>query len=102
MRRLILVAVLLAACSSEKSASHSGATAHHWGYGTEGGPSHWCDLDPGNAACCQGQEQSPIDIVTASAVSETSPKLELADPPSAFGVANNGHTVQATLQAGGS
>lgn len=97
----LVSALILAACSSNGGAEHTGAAAHHWGYGAEGGPAHWCDLDPGNAACCHGEEQSPIDIATSGAVNDHAPKLELVDPPSAFGVANNGHTVQATLQAGG-
>jgi len=100
--RFVSVAVLAAtlfACSSTHQDVHAGA-AHHWGYAGAAGPEHWSDLEPANSACDQGEEQSPIDIVTANAVAEHAAKLALDDAPSDFGVANNGHTVQATLRAG--
>jgi carbonic anhydrase len=102
LSRLVAVAVLAGAqlaCSSNHEAAHAGA-AHHWGYADAAGPEHWCDLDPANRGCADGKEQSPIDIVPASAVAEHSASLALHDAPSDFGVANNGHTVQATLRPG--
>lgn len=94
-----LAPTILFACSAEKQSTHA-AAAHHWGYAAAEGPAHWCDLDPANGACCKGEEQSPIDIVTNSALADPAAKLELVDPPASFSVANNGHTLQATLQAG--
>jgi carbonic anhydrase len=94
----VLLGALLACCSSHE-AGHAAAT-HHWGYAGAEGPEHWCDLDPANSECAKGSEQSPIDIVTASVVAEHAAKLALQDAPSDFGVANNGHTVQATMRAG--
>jgi carbonic anhydrase len=104
MRRPILhvswLAVgLLAACSSESKDVHAEG-AHHWSYAAAGGPEHWCDLDPANSACCRGTEQSPIDIVTAGAIAGHAPSMVLTDPTTVFDVANNGHTVQASLRPG--
>jgi carbonic anhydrase len=93
---LIAALSLFAACSSHGS-GHSGQPVH-WGYEHEDGPPHWCDLDPANSECCEGKEQSPIDIQTAKVVSAHPAKLELVYPQSTFSVVNNGHTVQANLQ----
>jgi carbonic anhydrase len=93
---LLLSIAPLASCSSHKPA-HAHA-ADHWGYDEGDGPAHWCGLDPANDACCHGREQSPIDIRSAQAHTDTPPKLEFAYPPSTFSVANNGHTVQAKLE----
>jgi len=87
----------LAACSSH----HPAHAAHHWSYAASEGPEHWCDLDPANTACCKGQEQSPIDVLTSAVVTGPVPKLELVEPPASFTVANNGHTLQATQEKGG-
>ena len=93
----VLVATLATACSS----GHASHAAHPWGYTGAEGPEHWCDLDAANTACCQGREQSPVDILASDAVAGPAPKLELVEPPSSFSVANNGHTLQATQQKGG-
>ena len=95
---VVFAGAILAGCSHQDP-THSDA-AHHWGYAGAEGPAHWCDLDAANSACCKGEEQSPIDIVTAAAVADHPTRLEFVDPPSDFGVGNNGHTVQATLRPG--
>ena len=99
--RLWPVSLLLSLAPLASCAAHHAEHAHaagHWGYDPDDGPSHWCDLDPANDACCHGREQSPIDIRTAQARSDSPPKLAFAYPPSTFSVANNGHTVQAKLE----
>jgi carbonic anhydrase len=90
-------AALLFACTT--SAPHEDHV-RHWGYGADTGPAHWCELDPTSSPCCLGSEQSPIDITSSTAVERQAAKLELFYTPATFSVANNGHTVQATLKVG--
>ena len=33
-----------------------------WSYEGDTGPDHWCELDEAFALCCEGVEQSPINI----------------------------------------
>jgi carbonic anhydrase len=94
---LFLAAAFFASCAVHKSEVRTGG---HWGYEGNVDPSHWCDLDPANSACCTGKEQSPIDILTARATPSSVPKLELDYPSTTFSVVNNGHTVQANLEVG--
>jgi carbonic anhydrase len=102
LRSLAQGSVIFAAVSIFSACSSHGAghahTPGHWGYESDDGPAHWCDLDPANSECCQGKEQSPIDIPTAKAVAAHPAKLVLTYPSSTFSVVNNGHTVQANLQ----
>jgi carbonic anhydrase len=86
---------LVAACASHSSHAHAPG---HWGYDKEDGPKDWCGLDPANTACCNGHEQSPIDIQTKQARAATPPKLVITYPSSTFTVLNNGHTVEAELE----
>jgi carbonic anhydrase len=57
----------------------------------------WGDIDPANTTCCEGHEQSPIDIESARATTGRIPALEIAYPVGTFDVVNTGYTVQATL-----
>ncbi|MBL8627922.1 MAG: carbonic anhydrase family protein [Myxococcales bacterium] len=71
----------------------------HWAYTGAEGPSHWGELDEQYAACGDGHEQSPIDIL---------PKRRAAQDESVFfvykptpgKVTDNGHTLQVDLQPG--
>jgi carbonic anhydrase len=87
--------IALSSCTT----THDSESPHaqvHWGYASTTGPTAWCDLDAANSACCQGHEQSPIDIKSASATPGTLASLALSYAPGSFQVINNGHTVQAT------
>ena len=78
-----------------------GAEAH-WTYAGESGPAHWNTLSPEFASCSLGHSQSPIDIVSSSAVKATGEAP--GPPPVRFGpvtrmavpvtIVNNGHTIQ--------
>jgi carbonic anhydrase len=70
----------------------------HWDYAGAGGPDHWAELDPAFAACSAGKRQSPIDIRDGIKV-ELEP-VQIDYHPSAFGVIDNGHTVQVNVAPG--
>lgn len=67
----------------------------HWSYEGKTGPEYWGDLDPTNAVCTNGQEQSPINIETAKTEKdEEVEELKFNYAPTNFSLANNGHTIQ--------
>jgi carbonic anhydrase len=69
-----------------------------YSYEGDTGPEHWAELDPAYAACADGSEQSPIDVIDPA-------PADLADPVIAYAtgdaqVVNNGHTIQANAAQG--
>ncbi|NYF25989.1 carbonic anhydrase [Sporosarcina sp. JAI121] len=67
----------------------------HWSYEGETGPEYWADLDPTNAVCTNGEEQSPINIEVEKTEKEGEVReLEFNYAPTNFSLANNGHTIQ--------
>ncbi len=74
------------------------AQAAHWSYGGEGGPEQWAQLKPEFAACASGSRQSPIDI--RSGVKVDLEPIQFDYRPSAFGVIDNGHTIQVNVGGG--
>ncbi len=92
VRSLVALAVLLA----PRIASAEGA---HWSYEGETGPEAWASLDPANAACASGTQQSPIDLTGAihGELEEVAPTWM---PTTEWTVINNGHTIQANVVEG--
>ncbi|GLK88824.1 carbonic anhydrase [Pseudomonas turukhanskensis] len=91
-------ATLLATCVMLGNAQ---ADDHaHWGYEGAGGPEHWAELDPANAACRASQQQSPVDIKAGESQRAALPTLDFDYKSSSADVVNNGHTVQVNLPAG--
>ena len=79
-----------------------GFQAKHWAYedhGDEVGPAKWSTL-PGDATCGSGKQQAPINLATAVAKAQDLPNLVFGYQPSKLSMANNGHTVQETYDAG--
>lgn len=76
------------------------ALGAEWGYHGEEGPGHWCNLDTAYSTCCEGMEQSPINIVGGDAQPGVLAPLEFSYPPVSVEVINNGHTVQANVPEG--
>ncbi|WP_050183104.1 carbonic anhydrase [Domibacillus robiginosus] len=98
----------LASCTFIPSQSANGDESslaekgHEWSYEGETGPGHWVELDPLNAACVNGTEQSPINIQKAQAKKAAKvEELKINYIPSAFSLVNNGHTVQGNIQTEG-
>jgi len=85
---------------SAKAAAGHQASPHaaHWSYGGEGGPEQWGQLKPEFATCATGSRQSPIDI--RSGVKVDLEPIQFDYRPSAFGVIDNGHTIQVNVGGG--
>ncbi len=93
MRTLCTVLLIaLGACSGEHAA--------HWSYEGDTGPEHWADLDPAYALARTGQQQSPIDIETATATAQEGAALKLHYQPTELNVVNNGHTIEVRFTDG--
>jgi carbonic anhydrase len=88
------------AVAAQTHAAAHAAHAPHWSYEGAEDPVHWAALAPEFAACGAGHEQSPIDIVTASATGAPSAASDGARFDRAglgtvpVDIVNNGHTIQ--------
>jgi len=103
LRRLVTASVLVftvlaVGCSDDVPAVTKGSEAPHWEYEGEHGPETWGELTTDYAACSQGLAQSPIDL--GSALAADLPALEIAYGANPVSIADNGHTVQATVTGG--
>jgi carbonic anhydrase len=102
-------AVLLAACSSTAPTTSAPpapvVSERHWGYASNAetaGPAEWGSL-PGNAACAAGKRQSPVDLATRAPFpveAKDLPNLVFKYGTTKLHLVNNGHTVQADVDAG--
>lgn len=88
-----LIVLVLVGCSEKRNESDQHAD---WGYAGEVSPDHWAELSPENIKCIEGHLQSPIDILTFE-TDTFNGHIEFDYHPSHIDVANNGHTIQATL-----
>lgn len=84
------------AAKAAPKAAHRAAT--HWSYDGEGGPQAWHQLKPEFAKCGSGARQSPIDIRDGIRVDQD--PVQFHYRASAFGVIDNGRTVQVNVAAG--
>ncbi len=93
-------AAKVAKLRAAKAAAGHQASAHgaHWSYGGEGGPEQWGQLKPEFSTCASGSRQSPIDI--RSGVKVDLEPIQFDYRPSAFGVIDNGHTIQVNVGGG--
>jgi carbonic anhydrase len=71
-----------------------------WSYEGETGPAFWGSLDPDYAACGEGMEQSPVDIVADAPVNPDD--VGYAYGESALTIVNNGHAIQVNVDEGSS
>ena len=69
-----------------------------WGYEGDRGPDRWGSLDEAFAACADGTEQSPVDLVDGAAGDY--PTLKFDYGPRTGMVVNNGHTIQVNVDRG--
>ncbi|MGE5450324.1 MAG: carbonic anhydrase [Acidobacteriota bacterium] len=72
----------------------------HWAYSGDTGPESWGMLKPEFQQCMLGKRQSPIDIRDGIPV-QLDP-IQFDYHPSGFRVIDNGHTIQANVDAGNS
>lgn len=102
---LLAATACLAACAAPPSTpttpsgAASASPAPHWSYEGEEGPDYWGTLSTAYATCQTGAQQSPIDIPASATVTPAS-GLALAYQESGLKLVNNGHTVQANVDAG--
>jgi len=68
----------------------------HWSYDGETSPDHWAEIE--KESSCGGNHQSPIDIVSASAIVQASglivSDINYDESITIHDVTNNGHSVQ--------
>ena len=62
-----------------------------WSYSGANGPEHWGDLCAEFAACKNGQEQAPLNIVDPQV--EGLPTIHFAYRPVPLNLINNGHAI---------
>ncbi len=74
------------------------AADSHWGYTGHEGPEGWGALSPEFAACSEGKNQSPINVV--SSLDARLPQLKFSYKTGSNEILNNGHTVQVNFDAG--
>lgn len=71
----------------------------HWSYDGETGPEHWKEIEKNSN--CNGQYQSPINIVNYSVNSNLKPLyIQYSDSTHIHDVVNNGHTIQYNFDQG--
>jgi carbonic anhydrase len=75
------------------------ASEHHWAYEGETGPDKWGGLDPADAPCAAGGQQSPVDITDV--INARQPALHISWRKRPDKMINNGHTIQLSFAEGG-
>lgn len=101
---LIFLACTLS-CKNTSKAEHNETTEHehHWSYAGETSPEHWIEIEKNSD--CNGNHQSPINIINKDADSSaTKGDLKILYTPTTHisEVTNNGHSVQFDFEPGDS
>ncbi|MES2570936.1 MAG: carbonic anhydrase family protein [Verrucomicrobiota bacterium] len=93
--------------ASPAPASAVSARPAHWGYEGDYGPKYWGSLSPAYAVADQGKAQSPIDFAEAGTttpkdwkINYQSTSLKIAHHEHVLDIADNGHTIQVTVEEG--
>lgn len=92
---LLFIFTLIVSCQSDKH--------KHWSYQGETSPEHWVEIEKNTS--CDGQNQSPVNIIEASTILNPSPKdLNVMYSPTTVlnKVENNGHSIQFDFNPGDS
>ncbi len=99
-----VAALMLSSCSQNETGLDSHGDDHtvHWGYEVDNGPDAWGSMDSAWALCEEGREQSPIDLIDATAIELPAVDIEMpseqeVDVLNQAGVIHeldNGHTIQ--------
>jgi len=71
-----------------------------WGYTGKQGPQFWGTLSPKYHLAKDGKQQSPIDIQTKDAITESLPPLTFKYRKERVSAVNNGHSIQHNEQPG--
>ena len=70
----------------------------HWSYEGEGGPEYWGSLELEYAACSEGMEQSPVNILCDAPINPDD--VAFAYGETAVIIVNNGHAIQVNYDEG--
>lgn len=106
---LLIVGLLITtvSCKKEKKENHSNNTSHekakHWSYSGETSPEHWIEIEKNSD--CNGNHQSPINIIHKNTTTVTSKgDLKILYTPTTLisEVENNGHSIQFDFEEGDS
>jgi carbonic anhydrase len=105
-RGLVLAVLAFALTTSvgvaAQEKAHGSADHAAWTYGGERGPEHWAELESG--AACDGDAQSPINIIAVETAPDSSDNwpLVIDYPPATriHDVVNNGHSIQYDFDRG--
>ena len=84
----------------EMLAAYVPSYSAHWSYEGETGPEFWGSLDPDYAACSEGMEQSPVDVITDAPVNPDD--VAYAYSETTLNIVNNGHAIQVNVDEGSS
>ncbi|HFS85138.1 MAG TPA: carbonate dehydratase, partial [Epsilonproteobacteria bacterium] len=93
MKQIWSIATLVAMMSTATMASGA-----HWGYTGHEGPDAWGSLSPKYKTCSEGQNQSPINVVSSMDADLEALTLDYQAPSTEL--LNNGHTVQLNFAPG--
>ena len=94
---------LLAGCSGSSGTTSSSSPSASpslpaWSYSGSNGPANWGSLSPAYAACSDGKQQSPIDIVSPVQGTESAPTVSYRAESGQ--VLNDGHKIEMISPAG--
>ena len=91
-------AAVAGGCSLCAARIATAAEGQHWSYEGAEGPEHWAGLSEDFKVCGAGAEQSPIDLTepTPGVLGDVAVDWQT----SKLHVVNNGHTIQANMDAG--
>ena len=85
---LAVVGIGVGSAAAQEHGSHAPA----WTYGGATGPERWAELDPANAACAVGQQESPIDLRDAIGADLGPLVIDWSSMPAA--ARDTGHAIQ--------
>lgn len=89
--------LLLISCKEQNNPNDS--SEDHWSYKGETGPKHWAEIE--KQSNCDGNFQSPINIVNFKTDSQLKPlQIHYSEQTILHDVTNNGHSIQYNFEAG--
>ena len=92
---ILMTALSLAGSATAQEHAPHGQT---WTYGGATGPDRWSALDPANAICAVGQQESPIDL--KDAITADLGDLDIDWSPLPAAARDTGHAIQLDAPAG--
>ena len=90
---------MMAACILLPAGSVSAGAGAHWEYDGKQGPEHWGELTQEYAACAEGKNQSPIDLV-ADVHADLAPLNFDYHQPGIVEEFDTGHSIQENARPG--